>query len=322
MEQSTSRARRAAVLSTVFVLLLAACSKSTNHSTGGSTPSGGTTASPTAVNGNGQPVNVLYAGSLAGLMTNQIGPAFQAATGYKFNGTGAGSTALASGIKSGVYQGDVFLSAAAAPNASLMGSANGNWVSWYATIATSGLVLGYNPSSTYASAITSRPWYNAVTLNGFKLGRTDPKTDPKGVLAAQAVTTTAAAGGLSPAVSNPTALKALVAATNTGNVFDETSLVAQLQTKQLDAAFFYTIEAQASGIKTVPLTGPASTLHATYTITILNKASDEAGAEAFVNFLLGKTGQAFMTTDQFQLVTPPSVTGTGEPAGLNTALGM
>lgn len=320
MEQSPSRARRVAILSTVFVLLLAACSKSTTSSS--TTPSAGTTPSPTAVNGNGRPVNVLYAGSLAGLMNNQIGPAFQAATGYKFNGTGAGSSALASGIKSGVYQGDVFISAATAPNASLMGAANGNWVSWYATFATSALVLGYNPSSTYASALTSGPWYNVVTQNGFKLGRTDPKTDPKGVLAAQAVTTTAAATGLSPAVSNPTALNALVAPTNTGNVFDETSLVAQLATKQLDAAFFYTIEAQAAGIKTVPLTGPAQDLHATYTITILNKAPDEAGAEAFVNFLLGKTGQAFMNTDQFTLVTPPSVTGTGVPAGVDSALGM
>lgn len=319
MERSSSRARRVAILSTVVVLLLAACSKS--NTTSGSTPSTGSTASPTA-NGTGQPVNVLYAGSLAGLMTNQIGPAFQAATGYKFNGTDAGSTALASGIKSGVYQGDVFISAAAGPNATLMGSANGNWVSWYATIATSGLVLGYNPSSTFAPAITSGPWYNVVDQKGFKLGRTDPATDPKGALARQAVTMTTSASGLSPAVADPTALGALVTTTNTGNVFDETSLVAQLQTKQLDGAFFYTIEAQAAGIKTVPLTGPAADLHATYTITILNKAPDQAGAEAFVNFLLGKTGQAFMTTDQFKLTTPPSVTGTGVPAGVDTVLGM
>ena len=320
MEQPAPRARRAAILSTVCILLLAACSSSTTSAT--TTPTPGTTPSPAAVNGNGKPVNVLYAGSLAGLMTNQVGPAFQAATGYRFSGTGAGSAALASGIKSGVYQGDVFISAATAPNASLMGGANGNWVSWYATFATSGLVLGYNPSSTYASAITGGPWYNAVTQRGFKLGRTDPKTDPKGVLAALAVTTTAAATGLTPAVSSPAGLTALVAPGNTGNVFDETSLVAQLQTRQLDAAFFYTIEAQAAGIRTVPLTGPASGLHATYTITILNKAVDEAGAEAFVNFLLGKAGQAFLNTDQFTLVTPPSLTGTGVPAGVDSAVGM
>jgi len=40
------------------------------------------------------PVNVLYAGSLVDLMEKQIGPAFKAARGYRFNGFYGGSTAL------------------------------------------------------------------------------------------------------------------------------------------------------------------------------------------------------------------------------------
>ncbi len=52
---------------------------------------------------------------------------------------------------------------------------------------------------------------------------------------------------------------------------------------QLDAGFFYGVEAAAAHIKTVPLTG--TSLAGDYTITILNKAPHEAAAVAFVNFL-------------------------------------
>src|SRR5271169_4606088 len=81
------------------------------------------------------PVDVLYAGSLLDLMQRQIGPAFARATGYTVSGFSAGSTALASEIKGGTQQGDVFISASPAVNTTLEGSANGNWVSWYAAFA-------------------------------------------------------------------------------------------------------------------------------------------------------------------------------------------
>src|SRR5271154_2903241 len=96
------------------------------------------------------PVDVLYAGSLVDLMQQQIGPAFAKATGYTVSGFSAGSTALASEIKGETQQGDVFISASPAVNTTLEGSANGDWVSWYAAFADSPLVLGYNPASAFA----------------------------------------------------------------------------------------------------------------------------------------------------------------------------
>ena len=45
----------------------------------------------------------------------------------------------------------MFVSASPAVNATLEGAANGNWVSWYATFATTPLVLGYNPTSKFAA---------------------------------------------------------------------------------------------------------------------------------------------------------------------------
>jgi molybdate/tungstate transport system substrate-binding protein len=229
------------------------------------------------------PVDVLSAGSLQDLMQDQVGPAFQKATGDTVDNISMGSDALASSIVGGTLQGDVFISASPAVNASLEGASNGNWVSWYDQFASSPLVLGYNPGSKFAQALKSKPWYKVISEPGFHIGRTDPTTDPKGVLADDALDQAAKKHDLP-------ALKTL--GTETSDVFPETSLVGELQAGQLDAGFFYGVEASAANIKTVPLTG--TSLAGDYTITILNKAPHEAAAVAFVNFLLGKAGQKIL----------------------------
>ena len=89
-----------------------------------------------------------------------------------------------------------------------------------------------------------------------------------------------------------------------------------MQSGQLDAGFFYTAEATAASIPTVPLTG--EDLKASYTVTVLNKAPHEAAAEAFVSYLLGSSGQAVLKQDGFTLVSPPKLTGTGVPPSLQS----
>jgi molybdate/tungstate transport system substrate-binding protein len=302
--------RKAAVVALLCLPLAATgcgSSGSTTSSSGasGSAPAGSPNASPT---GSG-PVNVLYAGSLVDLMQKQVGPAFQTATGYSVSGIAAGSKDLAAEIKGRVHQGDVFISASPKVNATLEGASNGGWVSWYGTFATSALVLGYNPKSRFASDIKTMPWYKAITEPGIRVGFTDPATDPKGVLAVQAMTDFATS-------KNLPALKTLSA--DKSAIFPEETLVGRLQSGQLDVGFFYTSEAAAASIPTVPLTG--EDLKATYTITILNKAPHEAGAEAFVSYLLGSGGQAYLKQDGFDLVSPAKVTGTGVPSALRSVL--
>jgi molybdate/tungstate transport system substrate-binding protein len=255
------------------------------------------------------PVDVLSAGSLQDLMQDQVGPAFQKATGYTLDNISMGSDALASSITGGTLQGDVFISASPAVNTSLEGSGNGNWVSWYDQFASSPLVLGYNPSSKFAQALKSKPWYEVVSEPGFHIGRTDPATDPKGVLADDALDQAAKK-------HNVPGLKAL--GTETSDVFPETSLVGELQAGQLDAGFFYGVEAAAANIKTVPLTG--TSLAGDYTITILNKAPHEAAAVAFVNFLLGKAGQKILAKNGV-VAAKPKVSGLQfAPIGVEAAL--
>ena len=244
------------------------------------------------------PVDVLSAGSLQNVLQEQVAPAFQQATGYTLNNTSMGSDAIASGIKVGTLQGDVFLSASPAVNRTLQGSANGNWVSWYASFGSSPLVLGYNPSSKFAADLRTKPWYDVIDQPGFLIGRTDPATDPKGVLAITALDQAAKAHDIP-------ALKTI--ASSTSNVYPETSLVGQLQAGQLDAGFFYGVEAAAANMKTVPLSG--TKLAGIYTITLLNRAPHEATARAFVAFLLGKDGQRILKENGIVPIAPPTVTG-------------
>lgn len=299
-----TRARLAVAGLAVAGLAVAGC----GSAAGASGPSSQARPASAAPAGSGT-VNVLYAGSLVDLIQDQVGPAFQKADGYSVTGEPGGSTALAADIKGKVYKGDVFISAAPSANAPLTGAANGGWVSWYAAFASSSLVLGYNPHSKFAAALKSRPWYDVITEPGIKVGFTDPATDPKGVLTVKALDSTAKSRNLP-------ALSAL--ASDQGDMFPEQDLVARLQSGQVDAGFFYTSEAAAAKLPTVPLAGVD--LKATYTITILKGAPDEAGAQALVKYLLGPAGQAVLKQDGFTLVTPPAVVGSGVPSGLQRLL--
>ena len=69
-------------------------------------------------------------------------------------------------------------------------------MSWYAKFGSSPLVLGYNPNSTFAQALRTKPWYEVIDQPGFLIGRTDPATDPKGVLAVTALDQAATAHNL------------------------------------------------------------------------------------------------------------------------------
>jgi molybdate/tungstate transport system substrate-binding protein len=62
-------------------------------------------------------------------------------------------------------------------NDSLMGAANGDWVSWYITFAQSPLVIGYNATSKFAAEFKTKPWYQVLQEPGIRIGRTNPQFD-------------------------------------------------------------------------------------------------------------------------------------------------
>ncbi len=258
----------------------------------------------------GEPVSVIFAGSLAALMENDIGPGFRKASGYGFEGYGGGSGEDAKQIKGKLRQADVFVSASAEADNELRGAANGGWVSWYSTFATTPLVLGYDPSSKFGKELAAgKPWYEVLTEPGIRVGRTDPKLDPKGVLTVHAVQSAARV------LADPALAKKLASFP----VFPETALVGRLQSGQLDAGFFYAIEASVAHIHTVSL-APASG-SAAYTVTILNHARQQAGAEAFVRYLLADSRARTLSSGLNPLA--PKLTGraTAVPSGVRGAVG-
>jgi molybdate/tungstate transport system substrate-binding protein len=299
------RAPLLALLAITCTALAAGCSSSSSSSTSSSsTPASSTSAKPSG------DVYVFSAGSLDTLMTKTVAPAFHAATGYTLVDTSHGSGTLAADIKNGVAVADVFVSASPSDDTILEGSANGNWVSWYAAFATSPEVLGYYPKSKFAHDLQTMPWYKVITMPGFRLGRTNPSQDPGGVLAAKALEETATAQHL-PALNT--------LATEMSDEYAENPEQADIQTGQLDAAFMYEADANSQGSPFVKLTG--TNLAGDYTITLVNKAPHLAAAEAFIKFLLGPTGQAEMKADQFNIVSPPTVSGSGVPSALTSLLG-
>jgi molybdate/tungstate transport system substrate-binding protein len=300
-------------------LLLTACGGASNTGSAGS----GTAATPKAK------VSVLYAGSLVNLMEKKIGPAFQQATGYPFEGEGKGSTALANEIKGHLRSPDIFISADPAVDKTLMGAANGNYVSWYATFTRTSMVIGYSPKSKFADDLQAaangvKPWYQVLEEPGLRLGRTDPLLDPKGVrtiLMMQLAESYYHQPGLTDRI--------LGAPENSAQIFPEEALVSRLGSGQLDAGFFYLNEVKdqnlpyialpvqinlsdpsmnstyAQASYTAPKTGKTQRGAAiVYTITIPSTSKNRAGAIAFVNFLLSTKGQSILTGDGLLAMQP------------------
>jgi molybdate/tungstate transport system substrate-binding protein len=228
-------------------------------------------------------VKVLYAGSLVNLMEHGVGPAFDKATGDEFQGYAGGSVGLANQIKGNLRQGDVFISASPKVDDSLMGAANGDWVSWYITFAQSPLVIGYNASSKFAAEFKRKPWYQVLQEPGIRIGRTAPTLDPKGALTLtlmkQAESFYNSPGLSERIISRPTVPEDLE--------------IALLQSGALDVGFFFSTEAADAKIPTLSLP-PAITPKAIYTVTILHNAPNPDSAEKFVAFFLGSDGQSLL----------------------------
>jgi molybdate/tungstate transport system substrate-binding protein len=260
-------------------------------------------------------VAVLYAGSLVNLMEHGVGPAFATDDHGEFRGFAGGSNGLANEIKGRLRQGDVFISANPRVNDDLMGSINGDWVSWYVTFAQSPLVIGYNPSSRFAADLKSKPWYQVLQEPGIRIGRTDPKLDPKGKLTVDVLQKAAQIHKL-PDLSN----NVLGAPENPAQVFPEENLIGRLQSGQLDVGFFYSTETADLKIPAIMLP-PDVTLSAHYTVTMLRDAPNPAGAAQFIDFLLGNDGRKLMRQHGLDLVSP-SIAGDASkvPESVRSAL--
>ena len=320
-----------AVTTILFLGIAGACTASANGapsptattstpmqaSTSASSPnSGGSATSTTSAKGS---VSVLYAGSLVNLMEKDLGPAFSNASGLSYQGEGHGSTADAHMIKDRLRTPDVFVSASPAADHLLMGTSTHDYVRWYAAVFGNEMVLGYNPKSKFANQLKAASGdpakiFQVLESPGFRLGRTDPKLDPKGyrtLFLFQLAEKRYHLPGLSQ--------KVLGDAENSAQIFAEEQMAARLEAGQLDAAFLYLNEAveqqipylafpsainlgdpsQNSAYSQASWTDPSSgTTHRggaiVYTVTIPTNAPNPSGGIAFIKYLLSTNGQALL----------------------------
>jgi molybdate/tungstate transport system substrate-binding protein len=255
-------------------------------------------------------VNVLYAGSLGAVMENGIGPAFTKATGYGYEGEAQGSMGAARLIRDHMRRPDVFVSSDPAINQNvLMGPQNGNHVTWFMLLASSQLVLAYNPKSKCADKFKAVeeghiPWYEVLETPGVRFGRGDPSIDPKGYrtlflfhLAADYY-------------HRPEIPGLLGEAMNPAQVFPEVVLLARVESGDFDAGIFYKHEVVARKMPFISLpseinmgdpafaaryapetyvTPSGEHVHGSpiiFTITIPDTMRHHDAAIAFVRFLL------------------------------------
>jgi len=243
-------------------------------------------------------VNVLYAGSLVNFMERSAGPAFEQESGDHFQGFAGGSNKVANEIKAKLRRGDVFVSANSKVDDQLMGQENGDWVRWYIAFAESPLVIGYNPASRFVNDLKNKSWYEVLADPGLKLGRTDPKLDPKGALTIELLKR-AESFYNKPGLSQ----QVIGAPDNPAQVLPEETLVGRLQSGQIDVGFFYSTETTDAKIPAINLPEEIAP-KAHYTVTVLRDAPNAVGAERFVSFLLGAQGHDLLKEHGLELLKP------------------
>jgi molybdate/tungstate transport system substrate-binding protein len=283
----------------------------------------GSTPAPVSRSGT---ADVAFAGSLQLVMSKYLGPAFTRADGYTYQGRGGGSLGLAQEVLSGEIAPNVFISVGPGPLALL----EPRYTRWALRIASSPLVVAYYPGGPYAGQLRRirdhqlplRDLFTLMARPGFRLGRTDPATDPQGQAFAMMVGLAVKLYGLPAAV----AAQDLGGADPGAELYPETALEAQLQAGQLDAASAFESEAVQLHLPFISLPAainfgdpqdlaqyraaslrisPTEVVHGSLLDieeTVLGTSS-RAAALAFVEFLAGPKGRAILSRQGYE--TPP-----------------
>ena len=335
-------ARRFAVVIGIACLGLtaAACSSSSSSSSStaastsasaSATASTSASASSTAVSGT---ANVAYASSLQYLNENVVKPAFTAATGAGFSGTGNASGTLEADIAAGEISPNVFESVGADNITPL----EPKFTHWYIPYAGTSMVIAYNPKSKYASefkayADGSKPlstlFSTLLQTPGLKLGRTDPNTDPQGrdfiymlELAQKHYNLPADTVAKILGTSN-------FGTSNSSQIYAESSLDSTLESGQLDASSAFVTQAIELHLDYIPLptainlgSAALASTYATATVKLENGKTKSGSPQvinitqigaptpagtAFIAYTLSPAGLAQYKTGGFTLITPTVV---------------
>jgi molybdate/tungstate transport system substrate-binding protein len=282
---------------------------------------------------------VLHAGALTRLIERGIGPAFEHETGIPVVSERGHSVALATAIRTGAKTGDIFMSADASVNATLMGAASGDLARWYVAFARNAIVLAYSPASAHAADFERArqgiiPWHAALTKPGVRLMRNNPNDDPGGYYALFVCQLAEIASGI-PGLAR----RILGAPTNPAQVGQPD--FGKLARGEADAFLVYRTGAVDAALPfidlpdAINLSDPARAetyaradytttagLHLRgvpiyFTATVLTRAAQPDAATRFLSFLLSSAGQELVGAYHF--LPSPMLVG-GDAAAMPQAL--
>jgi molybdate/tungstate transport system substrate-binding protein len=327
---------------TCMGLAAAGCgSSSTSSGSGGSTS--GASGSPSTSPAAGK-ADVAYAASLETLNEKIVGPAFAKASGLGYTGRAGPSDGLESEIASGEITPNVF-EAVGGDNITPLFP---KFTKYYIQYATTSIVVAYNPKSKYASQLKaiangSKPIKDLFPLletSGFKLGRTDPNTDPQGRAFIYMLMLAQKKYHL-PSNTVTKIIGSPIASAKSSQIFAEASLESTLQSGQLDASSAYLSQAKQLHLSYITLpsainlgdAADATAYHnASITITgnvtkhgspltiDITAINNSATGDKFVAYVLSPAGLALHKQGGYTLL-KPALTGSGAPASVMSELG-
>ena len=275
------------------------------------------------------PVSVMYAASLIKTFEDSLGPAFQANTGYPYQGEARGSVQIANMMLDGLRRPDVFVSAGTIPIMKLM-NATDPLADWLVKFGAAEMVIAYSPGNRFFNDLEKAstgeiPWYQVLSNPDLKFGRTDPELDPKGYY-------TIITAELANKYYNDSGIKQRILGEdrNSKQIFPEETLKTILEQGQLDAEAAYKHEAVARGLPyiTLPpninLADPTfSNFYKTSSYTLENgngqtvlgepiyfsftipvTVKDLAGATSFAAFILSPNGESILEDQGLNFIKP------------------
>jgi len=202
---------------------------------------------------------------------------------------------------------------------------------WYLGFVSNQVTLAYTSRSKGAGQLTPANWYTVVSQPGVRIGRSNPAADPSGYQFLQMLQLAQGyyhAPGLAAAV--------LKNSPDSGVAETETSLLAALQSGQIDYLAIYKSNALEENLKYIALppqvnlsdqamaatyakvtinAGSLGNLMAKpiiYGLTIPSNAPDPALAEKFIGFVLSPQGQAIMRANGFTVINPALASSQGK----------
>ena len=317
----------------LVLALTAACSSATNRT---NTSSPASSASSTA--GAAGTLTVFGAGTLSTPFTAELQAFKQQNPGVTIHSQFGASADMARDITQLGQPADVLGVADYSLIPKLMSDPSEPHATWYLGFVSNQITFAYTSHSKGASQLTASNWYKVLGEPGVHIGRSNPAADPSGYQILQMLQL--AQGyyhdpGLSAAV--------LKNSPDSSVAETETSLLAALQSGQIDYLAIYRSDALEQHLKYIALPAQINlsdsamaaayaqvTIHAgtlgaltakpiIYGLTIPSNAPDAALAQKFIGFVLSPQGQAIMSDNGFVVISPALASGQANvPASLRS----